>query len=86
MTVAAHQVLAAGRTQALMSIDDLWLAYFALGGAARPEELERYLASGVGPLDYDVIAQAINERFVDQGGNHPVPYREDLEDEGGVPG
>jgi hypothetical protein len=27
--------------------------------------------------DYDVIAHALNERFVELGGNHPVPYVED---------
>ena len=69
-----------------MSLDDLWLAYFALGGAAGPEELERYLAAGLGPMEYDVVAQAINERFVDRGGDHPVPYQDELENEFGAPG
>lgn len=86
MTAAAHEVLEAGRAQAEMSLDDLWLAYFALGGAAAPESLGRYLAGGVGPMDYDVVAQAINERFVDRGGDHPVPYRDELEDEGAAAG
>ena len=26
--------------------------------------------------DREVIAQALNERFVELGGNHPVPYSE----------
>ena len=86
MTAAAHQVLDAGRAMAHMSLDDLWLAYFALGGAARPDELARYLAGGGGPMDYDVVAQAINERFVDRGGDHPVPYHDELEKEAGAPG
>ena len=28
--------------------------------------------------DHDVIAHAINERFVELGGNHPVEYWKDL--------
>jgi len=56
---------------------DLWLAYFALGGAALPEELGRYLA-GTGPLgDHDVAAHALSERFVDLDLDHPVPYLAD---------
>ena len=29
------------------------------------------------PHDHDVLAHALNERFVELGGNHPVPYEED---------
>ena len=82
MTAAPHEVLDAGRAMAQMSLEDLWLAYFALGGAAPPDELERYLAGGAGPMDYDVVAQAINERFIEGGANHPVPYYDELENEG----
>jgi len=62
-----------------MSVDELWLAYFALGGIALPAVLRSYLGGdGAHSIDYDVLAQAINERFIDQGGNHPVPYSDDL--------
>jgi hypothetical protein len=62
-----------------MSFHELWIAYFALGGAARPDEVRAYLGGGaVASMDYDVLAQAINERFLDHGSNHPVPYREEL--------
>jgi hypothetical protein len=30
--------------------------------------------------DHDLIAHALNERFVELGGNHPVPYFEDRND------
>ncbi len=63
-----------------MSFDELWLAYVGLGGSASPDMLQDFLrgerADFVG---YDMVAQAINEHFVDQGGNHPVPYRDDLD-------
>lgn len=26
------------------------------------------------PHDHDIIAHALNKRFVELGGNHPVPY------------
>jgi hypothetical protein len=28
----------------------------------------------LGRSEYDVVAQALNEGFMDRGGNHPVPY------------
>ena len=79
MSAPAHDVLEAGRVQAGMSFDDLWLDYFALGGAAPPERLRAYLADGGVSIDYDVVAQAINERFVGRGGDHPVPYSDELD-------
>jgi hypothetical protein len=79
MSIPAHQVLEAARTQAGMSVDELWMAYFALGGAALPATLRLYLAGdGTNGMDYDVVAQAINERFLEKGGDHPVPYRDEL--------
>ena len=63
-----------------MSLNDLWLAYFALGGAVQPEGMRAYLnGSHVGPFDYDVLAQAINERYLEDGLDHPVPYLDDLD-------
>ena len=80
MTMPPHAVLEAARQQAGMSFHDLWIAYFALGGAERPVDVRTYLSGGaVESMDYDVLAQAINERFLDQGGNHPVPYQDELE-------
>lgn len=62
-----------------MSFNALWVAYFALGGVSSPAVVRSYL-DGAGPpvADYDVLAHALNERFVDRGGNHPVPYAEEL--------
>ncbi len=79
MTTPRHAVLEAARMQAGMSFRDLWIGYFALGGAAEPEVVHAYLAGGtVRPMDYDVLAQAINECFLARGGNHPVPYLDEL--------
>jgi hypothetical protein len=75
----AYSVLEAARGLAEMSHDELWLAYFALGGTASPEAVRAYLEGNGGSIDYDVLAQAINERFLDMGQNHPVPYMDELD-------
>ncbi len=62
-----------------MSFDELWMTYFALGGAASRTVMRSYLdGQGSEAMDYDVLAQAINETYVGRGRDHPVPYREDL--------
>ena len=80
MTAAPHAVLEAARLQAEMSFEDLWMDYFALGGNAGPDVLRSYLDGGATGNDgeYDLVAQAINERFLDRGGDHPVPYLDEL--------
>ena len=66
-------------TQAGMSFEELWVAYFTLGGAAGPDTVRSYLGGAqLSRMDYDLLATAINDRFVDQGGDHPVPYHEEL--------
>jgi hypothetical protein len=43
-------------------------------------ELEAFLYGALTPTphDHDVIAHAINERFSELGGDHPVPYLADV--------
>lgn len=74
-----YEVLEAGRIQADMTRDELWLAYFALGGLASRDAVGAYLDGGGGAMDSDVLAQAVNERFLDLGRNHPVPYLDELQ-------
>jgi hypothetical protein len=64
------------RIDAGLSIEELWLRYFALGGMATSTELEAYLHGLLSATDHnhDLIAHALNERFVELGRNHPVPY------------
>lgn len=73
-------VLRAGIAHAEITFDVLWAGYFALGGMASPDQLRQIIDGNRVPshLDYDLIAQAINETFLDQGGDHPVPYAEDI--------
>ena len=67
------------RRDADLSHAELWLRYFELGGMSTGLQLEAYLYGALQPSthDRDVIAHALNERFVELGGNHPVPYVED---------
>ena len=55
---------------------DLWLRYIAIGGEASPMELEAYVNGLLhpDPHQHDMIAQALNERFLELGGDHPVGY------------
>ena len=41
-------------------------------------EVEAFLFGILVPSahDHDLLAQALNDRFVELGGNHPVPYSE----------
>ena len=66
------------RRNARLSHGDLWLRYFELGGMDDALALEAILCGALEPNAHDreVIAHALNERFVELGGNHPVPYSE----------
>ena len=48
-----------------LTLPQLWLRYFALGGEAGETELDAYLngAMTMTPLQHDVLAHAINERL-----------------------
>jgi len=67
------------RIDAALSHGELWLRYFELGGMSTGLQLEAYLYGALRPThhDHDIIAHALNERFVELGGNHPVPYADD---------
>jgi hypothetical protein len=58
---------------------ELWMRYFELGGMSTAFQLEAFLHGALMPTphDHDVIAHALNERFVELGGNHRVPYDDD---------
>lgn len=62
-----------------LSVADLWLRYFALGGMSTELELEAILYGALiaGDHDRDIIAVALNECFTEVGGDHPVPYTGD---------
>jgi hypothetical protein len=69
------------RREAALSHGELWLRYFELGGMSTGLQVEAYLYGALRPTphDRDIIAHALNERFVELGGNHPVPYASDAD-------
>ena len=69
-------VLEAYCREAGLSLGELWLRYFELGGMSAGFELEAFLQGLQVPsvYDHDVIALAINERLVELGGRPAVPY------------
>jgi hypothetical protein len=75
--------LEAGLTRSGLSYQELWWRQVAVGGDASPLELEAYLLGllSIDPHQHDVIAQALNEHFLDCGEDHPVPYSEPMKPE-----
>ncbi len=64
---------------AKLTVEELWLRYFALGGDAGKVEIEAYL-SGLMPLpslQHNILAHAINERLDELGPPQRAPYRPD---------
>jgi hypothetical protein len=70
--------------QAGMSFEELWMSYLAIAGELPELELEAYLLGLLQPdaFTYNVIAHTINERFLADGHDHPIEYR-DLEQQDG---
>ena len=61
-----------------MTPGELWLSYYSVGGNASELEVEAYALGLLRPDAYqhNLIAQAINETFVDNGQDHPVSYQD----------
>ena len=76
-------VLEQARREVGLSIPDLWMRYFALGGMSTALELEAILFNALvaDVHDRDVLTVAINERFAEMGGDHPIPYSDDPVDQ-----
>jgi hypothetical protein len=64
------------RRELILTREELWVDYVGLGGVAGIDALTGYLAGAteLGRLEHNTIAHALNERYVDLGRNHPVPY------------
>jgi hypothetical protein len=80
MPEPAVDELDAFRQKAGLSQGELWLRYFELGGMSTGFDLEAFLFGMLLPSahDHDVIAHALNERFSELGGDHPVAYLGDV--------
>jgi hypothetical protein len=74
-------VLRAGLALGEMSLEQLWISYLEVGGTMSSAELIQTLQGRREICDYehDMLAQALNDHFVDLGLNYPVAYTADLE-------
>lgn len=72
-----HEALESARLKVGLSAEALWIRYFELGGEASFMELEAFLKGALVPttLQRDVVAQAINEAFMDKGSDERVVYK-----------
>ena len=71
--------LEAARLQLDLSMRDLWVSCFALGTLLTEIELGDALLGQeqFSTLEYDIVAQALNEEHLGAGRNHPVGYADD---------
>ena len=67
------------RRETGLSVPDLWYRYFALGGMRSALDVEAYLYGALiaDAYDRDLLSVALNERFAELGGDHPLPYSND---------
>jgi hypothetical protein len=66
-----------------MTYDELWVRQLELGGSAGRLELEAYMLGLLVADSYqhNVLAQALNECFLDRGEDHPVRYSDPIKKE-----
>lgn len=79
-----RQRFAASLRHADVSIEELWLRYFTLGGHAGQFEVEAYIhgAMALPPLQRDILAHALNERLDElYSGTPRAPYSVDAPDD-----
>ena len=68
-----------GLEQSGMTYDELWIRQLELGGSAGRLEIEAYMMGllGIDTYQHDLLAQALNECFLERGGDHPVRYADE---------
>ena len=77
--MTANSSLERARVDVELSHSELWFRYFELGGMSTALELEAYLYEALAPTEHDrdLVAVALNERYAELGGDHPIPYSDD---------
>jgi hypothetical protein len=70
-------VLERARGRSGLNMRELWVRYVAIGGDGGPGEVQGYLDGAGVPSrwDYNLLVDALNERFTDLGMDHPVAYQ-----------
>jgi hypothetical protein len=63
-----------------VSSEALWVGYISVGGGATFTQIERWLATTdpVPDREHDLMAQALNDRFIDTDSVQRVPYSDGL--------
>lgn len=78
------QALKAAVKRAELPLEELWLRYFAVGGAVGPVEVEAYLQGlmGLPEVQRDMLAHAANERLDELNWSRRVPYLRTVKEAG----
>jgi hypothetical protein len=73
-----NTAIAAARQELALTAQELWLGYVGVGGNRTLAVVRTWLVDGaeIPDREYDFLAQALNDRFVDRGLSHAVPYSE----------
>ena len=76
MSEQSTDPLVEAREAAGLSQSELWMRYFALGGMNAAVETDAVVHGALETTAYDrdLLVHALNERFTELGGDHPVPY------------
>ncbi len=76
-----NNTLERARIELGLTHTELWFRYFELGGMSTALEVEAYLYDALTPTnhDRDIVAAALNERFAELGGDHPLAYTDDVD-------
>jgi hypothetical protein len=66
-----------------LTVDELWLRYFALGGSAGRLEIDAYVNGAIAlqPFEHDMVAHAINERLAELAPPR-APYSDEFYESG----
>jgi hypothetical protein len=80
MTGDSAAAMRSGLELAQWTALDLWRAELGVGGGFKPTDIEALVAGErtASEADHDILATVLNDHFIDQGANHPVPYWRDL--------
>ena len=75
----SSEYLDGARRDVGLTPDELWMRYFALGGAAMPTEFEAYLVGALDPepMERDILVHAINERSMELGSQRRWRYSDE---------
>lgn len=62
-----------------LTVSELWLRYFALGGTASALSLDAWCHGALPATgdDHHLVVQALNERFMELGDPTSLPYPDD---------